>query len=429
MFDELSISLPKQNSRKQAGWGSYFPYYAGFSERFALDILTSARLSKNSIVCDPWNGSGTTTFVASSLGIDSLGFDLNPIMVIIARARLLAPTEADSIEPLSQEVVKQAITFRAGLHKNDPLFSWFSARTAGAIRGIERSIRHNLVGKMTVNYDRVNIEYISGLAATFYVALFAVCRKLAGRFRSSNPTWYRVPKAEEPRIERSFDDIAVDFKGYLVQIAEELAKRRSLFWDRATSIIKISNTTNIRLPNESIDLVLTSPPYCTRIDYTAATRVEIAVAAPLIRPIRELARLMIGSTKVPAYNIDVSSLWGSECATFLEQLRHHPSKASSGYYYLNHLDYFNKLSRSFGKISKAIKPNGAAIVVVQDSYYKELRNDLPEIVRQMAERRGLSLMRRDDFKLQRSMSGINPHTRTYRGKPQVVEAVLCFKRQ
>ena len=31
---------------------------------------------------------------------------------------------------------------------------------------------------------------------------------------------------------------------------------------------------------DSVDFVLTSPPYCTRIDSTAATRIELAVLAP-----------------------------------------------------------------------------------------------------------------------------------------------------
>ena len=46
---------------------------------------------------DPWNGSGTTTYAAAQLGHSSIWLDLNPVMVIVARARLLSPSEADLI--------------------------------------------------------------------------------------------------------------------------------------------------------------------------------------------------------------------------------------------------------------------------------------------------------------------------------------------
>ena len=51
--------------------------------------------------------------------------------------------------------------------------------------------------------------------------------------------------------------------------------------------IHLSDSTKLDLPEASVDFVLTSPPYCTRIDYTAATRIRVgrdrAVAQCLTR--------------------------------------------------------------------------------------------------------------------------------------------------
>ncbi|MCY4592044.1 MAG: hypothetical protein OXE86_16115 [Alphaproteobacteria bacterium] len=88
------------------GWHNFFPYYAGYPEHFARSVLAGAGLLKNALVLDPWNGSGTTTFSASQIGLASQGINLNPIMLIVPRARLLPRTEADSLEPLAREVVK-----------------------------------------------------------------------------------------------------------------------------------------------------------------------------------------------------------------------------------------------------------------------------------------------------------------------------------
>ena len=183
------------------------------------------------------------------------------------------------------------------------------------------------------------------------------------------------------------------------------------------------------LPPDSVDLILTSPPYCTRIDYTAATRIELAVLAPLVQADpEELSRRMIGSTRVPTREIEISSTWGRQCHNFLEALYKHPSKASSGYYYRTHLDYFDKIARSIYNLTQTLKLKGQAILVVQDSHYKEIHNDLPLIVTEIGEAYGLKKGRRENFRMSRSMSGINPNTRLYRRSEGCSEAVLCFSK-
>lgn len=178
---------------------------------------------------------------------------------------------------------------------------------------------------------------------------------------------------------------------------------------------------------ESIDLVLTSPPYCTRIDYTAATRVELAVLEPLLGMTPdELGAKMIGSTQVPKLPIEANKAWGPTCSRFLRAVRSHPSKASAGYYYSTHLDYFDKMSRSLDALASGLKPEGLAVLVVQDSYYKDVHNDLPKIIGEMGKAAGLRLARTERYAWTQSMSRINPHTKAYKRPSHATEAVLCF---
>jgi hypothetical protein len=430
VFDSLNICSPKRNSRAESGWEGFFPYYAGYPETFSRALLISARLPASAVVLDPWNGSGTTTYTASLLGLKSCGFDLNPVMIIVARARLLPPSEADSIEPLAKEIVRFA---QQGKEPNDdePLSSWFADNASASIRAIERSLRRQLVGEMTVTPTGTNLDRISGLAATFYVALFSVCRKLTSRFLASNPTWLRRPKAGEPKVDVPRELIEESLFANLRGMAQALADRRSLLSDeQGLGEVRLVDTTTAELLPESVDLILTSPPYCTRIDYTAATRIELALLSPLTQTVpKELARQMIGSTRVPADEIEVSPMWGRRCREFLESLRNHPSKASAGYYYKTHLDYFDKITRSLSRMTHALKPTGRIILVVQDSYYKDLHNDLPSFITEISEANGLRMRRRVDFCMNRSMSGINPRTRLYKRTPGSVEAVLCFSKQ
>ena len=203
VFDELIIPSPKRTPGAMRGWHGFFPYYAGYSEQFARSVLASAGLLKNALVLDPWNGSGTTTFSASQIGLASQGIDLNPIMLIVARARLLPRTEADSLEPLAREVIKGLRSNRRLVKPNDPLLNWFTLPTAALVRALEHRIQENFLGDMTLSAAGLNLQNISGLAATFYVALFSTCRYLTTSYQSSNPTWLRKPRHDEFLIEVS----------------------------------------------------------------------------------------------------------------------------------------------------------------------------------------------------------------------------------
>ena len=301
------------------------------------------------------------------------------------------------------------------------------------LRAFERSIRRHLVGDLTLSSSGIRLDRMSGLAATFYVALFAVCTDLAAKFRTSNPTWVRRPSANEEKVRACRALIAQSFNknlGGMALALEHRARQSDLLMPKqGTCDVRLADTVDAEIVPGSADVVLTSPPYCTRIDYTAATRVELAVLAPLLATTaEELGRKMIGSTRVPNHDIVRSDSWGSTCRGFLETLYDHPSKASKGYYYKTHLDYFDKIARSIGRLAVCIKKDGAAIFVVQDSYYKNIQNDLPVIISEICENKGLKLMRREDFYFTRSMSGINPYTKTYTRRSGATESVLCFQK-
>jgi hypothetical protein len=354
-------------------------------------------------------------------------------MVVVARARLLSASEADSIEPLAADVITGARAGGESFDGADPLKCWFTSQTALSIRAIEGSIRRHLVGKMTMTQSGTKLDRISGMAATFYVALFSVCRTLVKPFQSSNPTWLRCPKENEVKVEATHafitQRVADNLRSMVAALVTETAQSNLLVSDRGLSEIRHADTISADIAAESVDLILTSPPYCTRIDYTAATRVELAILAPLLQSSAEdLGRQMIGSTRVPEYNITPSLDWGATCNKFLEALRKHPSKASSGYYFLTHLDYFSKMSKSLSNLAEGLKRSGVAVLVVQDSFYKDQHNDLPTIISEMAEVRGLALARKEEFHLRRTMAGINPRARAYRASSGAVESVLCFRK-
>ncbi|MES2445431.1 MAG: DNA methyltransferase [Pseudomonadota bacterium] len=425
-IENLAIGSPKRARGHGDGWEGFFPYYAGFPAEFAKNLISSAELGRDDVILDPWNGSGTTSYAAALCGRSAIGIDINPVMVIVARARLLGSSEADTLVPLGQRVLYEARANRQ-IDKSDPLLTWFRPLTAAILRGIERSIRAHLVGALTITPKGARLDHLSGLAATNYVALFSVARSLAQGFRTSNPTWLRKPKAGEARVGANASEIEALFEQRLRSMSAALTLAETGHW-RNDAEIRLGDSTSAIISGGRADLVLTSPPYCTRIDYTSATRIELALLQPLqTHNTDSLRRKMAGSPLVPLEAISERAEWGRTCLSFLESVREHRSRASSGYYYKTHVDYFDKIYRSLGRVSSALSHSGVAVLVAQDSFYKEIRNDLSTILSEMSERQGMALERREDFAV-RTMASINPGSIKYRSESKAFESVLCFRK-
>lgn len=81
------------------------PYYTMFPLDFPLAHLAGVR--PGAWVLDPFCGRGTTAFAARMLGLPSVGYDLNPVAVVIARAKLLNVQPA-SINRLARRLLTHA---------------------------------------------------------------------------------------------------------------------------------------------------------------------------------------------------------------------------------------------------------------------------------------------------------------------------------
>lgn len=66
---------------------SIHPYPAKFIPELPRELLRKLEMPKNSIVFDPFCGSGVTLTEAQNLGVNSVGVDLNPIASLISRVK------------------------------------------------------------------------------------------------------------------------------------------------------------------------------------------------------------------------------------------------------------------------------------------------------------------------------------------------------
>jgi len=430
----MTFSTPKRHAATSHGKATWYEYYAGFTPKFVEDALNHLALLSKVRVLDPWNGSGTTTQVADEHGLVGVGYDINPALVMVAKARLLSATVQPSHKSLCENIIKAAsrvpITFR------DPLEDWFYRESALHIRALESAIQKILIPPQpayTSIAARANLRDVSSLAAFFYVALFRTVRELTEKFGTSNPTWTKVPLPVE-RVRPQASIINSLFRNHVASMAHAQwsGKSDALLSSHnhgpsSQSAIEVGNSTNLPEPAASVSAAVCSPPYCTRIDYAIATRVELAVLG--FDNLRELRESMIGSAIIQATMPEPQELWGQTCLSFLENLKRHRSKASESYYLKNHIQYYASLYKSIAELDRLLAPNGHCVIVAQDSYYKDIHNDLSRIIEEMTRTRGWQLVDKRDFNSTRHMGRVNPKSTNYRSPVVAVESVLYFRKK
>lgn len=407
-----------------------FPYYAGYSTVFAKQLLLTLPLKKNAVVFDPWNGSGTTTRIAYDLGYNAFGIDLNPATVVVAKAAMLSQLEAPGLESIAKSIAEQSRKSGRLQCPDDPLLTWLFPKAATIVRALENEINNTLISHDV--YAKINsnevLENVSPLASFFYVALFRTVRRILSDFIPTNPTWVKKPKNQQKRKRPTEATILSSFVNEVCDLRRKTIFSKSQIVDGANSVtLRLGNAEKISLQNQAVDAIVSSPPYCTRIDYAIATAIELAVMRLGGEEFDVLRRSLTGTATVERKLEDVDNRWGGTCIRFLEEVYMHSSKASKTYYYKNHLQYFRSLFQSIREISRVLKPNGYCILVAQNSYYKQIHNDIPAMIAEMGNEVGLHLCRREDFSSARSMAGINGRSRKYIANRNTVESVLCFQ--
>ncbi|MCY2686002.1 DNA methyltransferase [Salinimicrobium sp. TH3] len=423
MFRNINIINPKIVAKEK----SFSKYYAGFNDEFVKQFLLSSELDSSSKILDPWNGVGTTTTNANFQNYSSIGCDINPVMGLYAKARLFKQEDVKMLLSIRDEIVNQVLERKSvGVDiKNDPLLDWFSPGATKNLRKIEINLKRLLLSD--VHNDSANsIEVHPSIVCFFYVGIFKTLQTLAKDFKSSNPTWIKKPKVETEKLRPPKTKILSIFKNEIENILctpefhGEGASEKNVD-------IRIKSSLNTGITDNSVDLVLTSPPYCTRIDYAITTQIELALLRFNSEQIRNLRDQMIGTSTIYADDFECREEWGEKTNLFLEQVYNHASKASQTYYYRSHFQYYQSMYKSICHLSQdVIKPGGGLVLVVQDSFYKDIHNNLQENLIDLASKTGLDLQNRIDFKVKRSMSSINSKSNKYRNFISPTESVLCF---
>jgi len=176
------------------------------------------------------------------------------------------------------------------------------------------------------------------------------------------------------------------------------------------------------------DLVLSSPPYLSRLDYIRFSEPELRFMSALgLGAVGRLRGRQVGSVLVSSKAVRSRSL-PPQSKSFVQLVERHPSKGSRNYYRKFIANYFGNLQIVAKHLVSSTRPGADAWIVVQDSWYKDIRIPTGDLAREIFQSAGWNLRRRWAFKVKSSLSGLAATTHGWRRGSPLMEHVLKFGR-
>lgn len=397
-----------------------YPYYAGFAADFATQVIAGAQLATGARLLDPWNGAGTTTLAATRLGRSATGIDLNPVAALVASAKLANREDALHLHGLATDICRRAARSQA-----DPppgLTVWLLPDVAAHFSTIQ-SLVMELLSTPSDDARHLGNRAPPPIAAFLTACLLRSARSLARVRTSTNPVWIRPG----PSTQYGTGDLNYRWLNNITSFSKELGIAAR---DTPPAELLIGDSRSLPCEDDSFDFAITSPPYCTRLDYVANTKFELA-ALGLSNGDEQLGELRKASMGTPLTRErrlqPIKPAWPRPVHQLLQQVQCHPSADSASYYYKNHWQYFDDAYESLTELARVLKPGGAAVLVLQTSYYKDVLIDLPELYRAMGRSLGFRSARLASLPVVRVMSQINPRARRHLNDRTYEEVVIALE--
>lgn len=291
--DELTRQLVSFQANKKNPFYRWFKYKEAFSSDLVAYLLkfVSKSQAADIKVLDPFAGAGSTLTVASSEGHLSTGIEIMPVGVACIKARLLGhKTNADSFFYYLEKVIN--IDFR-GQGLSSYSFPHLPITEAAFPEETEKAIAIYVDFLDTIEDEK--IRYL------FWFACLSILEDIS--YTRKDGQYLRWDLRSNRKLKSSFN------KGVIKDFRTAIISKLTMMLEDITSYganTDIDNKIDViegscldqlpKLASNSMNLIITSPPYANRYDYTRTYALELAFMGYKEEPIKKLRQDLLSCT-------------------------------------------------------------------------------------------------------------------------------------
>lgn len=392
---------------------SIHPFPARMAPELALEKLGD--LKHPGLVLDPMAGSGTVLRQATDLGHRAVGFDMDPLAVLMTRVWTTAVDEK-LLDTIAERVTKgieaiQPSEIQLPWMDNDAETSafvdyWFAEPQKGDLRRIA-FVLDGFGRELTDPAEQLVVDLLR-IALSRLIITKDKGASLARDVSHSRP--HKV-------ADRNDFDVCPMF----VRSIKAVQKRLKDAPPAGGAEIELGDARTLTaLEDGSIDAVLTSPPYLNAIDYMRGHRLSLIWLGHRLSDLRTIRSTSIGAERAPDK---------IEEAVVLDEMRRAMGKTDqlSNKFRSMISRYVQDIRRMVSEIARVLKMGGRATFVMGNSCLRDVFIRNSDAVATAARHAGLSLVSETERPLP-LRSRYLPMTSAPLGKRMRTETVLTFTR-
>jgi len=243
---EFSSLVTFEQNRKER-IHNWWWYKEGFSHALVDKLLDRMHVGKESLVLDPFCGSGTTLLACKQKGIPSAGFELNPLLVLVSRVK----TRDYDLDGLAK-FVKEARAWK--FEKPDIVPKGEFLRKAFSKYALEDIVW--LKGRINLIREESAREFL-------YLALIEAAMK--GSWTVKQGSVVKTRKRQVAPVGKIFKN---NIRGWLKDL-----KKAGL--PAVSAGVYAGDARRLPIGTGSIDAIITSPPYLNKPEWQSEFKVEL----------------------------------------------------------------------------------------------------------------------------------------------------------
>lgn len=351
---------------------SFHEYKGRFYPQLAKAFMNYAGIKKGDTVLDPFCGSGTTLVESFLFGANAVGVDINPIAFLLAKAKvksiLLNQKDLTEIRRAFENIKEDSgwkkikIEDYSNTLDTEYLLNWFPENNLKKFISIQEIIK-TLSNETSQLFSKV------------------VLSNLLRDFSFQDPTQLRIRR----RADIPPENLIETFKKTIVEQIENLERFISLnrfdlqsnvqnYLGDIRTLMKCAN-----LKKNSVDVVITSPPYATALPYVDTDRLSLFAFGYTDKDsFRKLEQTLIGNreiTKSKRVILDKeleanfeTSVLPKEIVALLQKIYLLNKSSDVGFRRKNTAallyKYFLDMNQGMSQVSEVLKKNKFAFFVV-----------------------------------------------------------------
>ncbi len=386
----------------------WYRFVLSFPPHLVRSYLDEFGVNSDSVVLDPFCGTGTTLVECKLNGIPSIGIEANPFPKFASFVKTSWGIDPDRMLEVAHRIAERTSSILLAQGIDDEKMT--SASDPCRLRTLppesERLLLKNSISPLPLHKSLVLCEQLERASNEhgydhLRLALASTLVNRVSNLRFGPEVGVGHIQADVPVTSnwlREVNRFAVDLRA---------VNKRA--YARSTVYLADSRQLTSVLRNGTVEAVITSPPYPNEKDYTRTTRLESVLLGFVTskNDLRRLKKSFIRSNTRGVYKEDTDHLWVAEnkkisgIASRIEKRRVELGKTSGFerlYPRVTKL-YFGGMARHLEELKRVLKPGARLAYVVGDqASYLRVMIRTGELLAEIAEAMGYELQRVDLFR-------------------------------